>query len=47
MNACNHEHRHSSIGLHTPASVHFDAAAEIDQMREATLAGATTPWDNL
>ena len=24
--AYNHEHRHSGIGMHTPASVHFDTA---------------------
>jgi transposase InsO family protein len=40
MNGYNHEHRHSGIGLHTPASVHFGTAAEIDAMREATLAKA-------
>ena len=25
----NHEHRHSGIGMHTPASVHFDTATEV------------------
>jgi len=41
----NHEHRHSGIGLHTPASVHFDTAAEIRTHRQATLdaAHATHP----
>src|SRR3954447_13375226 len=27
--AYNHEHRHSGIGLHTPASVHYDTATEV------------------
>jgi len=35
--AYNHEHRHSGIGMHTPASVHFDTAAEIQAHRQATL----------
>ena len=41
----NHEHRHSGIGLHTPASVHFGTAAEIRAQRQATLdaAHATHP----
>jgi transposase InsO family protein len=33
----NHEHRHSGIGMHTPASVHFDTATEIRAQRQATL----------
>jgi transposase InsO family protein len=33
----NHEHRHSGIGMHTPASVHFDTAPEIRAQRQATL----------
>ena len=36
----NHEHRHSGIGLHTPASVHFGTAAEIRAQRQATLDAA-------
>ncbi|MFJ2030145.1 integrase core domain-containing protein [Streptosporangium sp. NPDC087985] len=36
----NHEHRHSGIGLHTPASVHFGTAAEIREQRAATLEAA-------
>ncbi|MEU7004998.1 IS3 family transposase [Nonomuraea sp. NPDC046570] len=36
----NHEHRHSGIGLHTPASVHFGTAAEIREQRAATLQAA-------
>ena len=36
----NHEHRHSGIGLHTPASVHHDTATEIRAERAATLDAA-------
>jgi putative transposase len=36
----NHEHRHSGIGLHTPASVHFGTAEEVRDQRAATLAAA-------
>jgi putative transposase len=36
----NHEHRHSGIGLHTPASVHYGTAVEIRQQRAATLDAA-------
>ena len=36
----NHEHRHSGIGLHTPASVHYGTAAEVRQQRQATLHAA-------
>ena len=41
----NHEHRHSGIGLHTPASVHYGTALEIRAQRAATLdaAYATNP----
>ena len=35
--AYNHEHRHSGIGMHTPASVHFDTAPEVQAHRQATL----------
>jgi transposase InsO family protein len=35
--AYNHEHRHSGIGMHTPASVHYDTAAEVRAHRQATL----------
>jgi len=37
----NHEHRHSGIGLHTPASVHFHTADDIRDQRQATL---DTAW---
>ena len=36
----NHVHRHSGIGLHTPASVHYGTAAEIREHRQATLSAA-------
>ena len=36
----NHEHRHSGIGLHTPASVHYDTATEIRARRASTLDAA-------
>lgn len=36
----NHVHRHSGIGLHTPASVHYGTAAEIQANRATTLAAA-------
>jgi transposase InsO family protein len=41
----NHEHRHSGIGMHTPASVHFGTAQQIHTQRQATLnrAYATHP----
>lgn len=35
--AYNHEHRHSGIGLHTPASVHFGTAEAIHSQRRTTL----------
>lgn len=36
----NHEHRHSGIGLHTPASVHLGTAARVQAEREKTLQAA-------
>lgn len=43
--AYNHEHRHSGIGMHTPASVHFGTVEQIHTQRQATLnrAYATHP----
>jgi hypothetical protein len=35
-----HEHRHSGIGLHTPASVHDGIATAIQARRAATLTAA-------
>ncbi|WP_123469569.1 integrase core domain-containing protein [Streptomyces sp. CEV 2-1] len=39
----NHEHRHSGIGWHTPASVHFGTANEVRYQRAVTLAYARHP----
>jgi putative transposase len=36
----NHEHRHSGIGLHTPASVHYGTATQIRAERARTLDNA-------
>ncbi len=36
----NHHHRHSGIGLHTPASVHFGTAAAVRAERAKVLAAA-------
>ena len=36
----NHEHRHSGIGLHTPASVHHGTATEIRAQRQHNLDAA-------
>lgn len=36
----NHVHRHSGIGLHTPASVHFGTAKDIRHARAQTLTAA-------
>lgn len=33
----NHEHRHSGIGLHTPASVHHGTAGAVRAQRQSTL----------
>lgn len=33
----NHEHRHSGIGLHTPASVHHGTAQQVRSQRQHTL----------
>ncbi len=38
--AYNHEHRHSALGWHTPASVHYGTAPEIRAARQATLDAA-------
>lgn len=37
----NHEHRHSGIGFHTPADVHFNLTDEVDQARQAAM---QTAW---
>jgi putative transposase len=36
----NHVHRHSGIGLHTPASVHYGTASEVRAQRQVTLTAA-------
>ncbi len=36
----NHDHRHSGIGLHTPASVHYGTATQIRAQRQVTLDAA-------
>ena len=36
----NHQHRHSSIGYHTPADVHLGRAASIHQQRAQVLQAA-------
>jgi putative transposase len=36
----NHVHRHSGIGLHTPASVHYGTAMEVRTQRQTTLSAA-------
>ena len=33
----NHEHRHSGIALHTPASVHYGTATQVRAQRQSTL----------
>jgi putative transposase len=38
----NHEHRHSGIAYHTPASVHFGTATEVRVQRAETLRAAYT-----
>jgi putative transposase len=45
FNYYNHEHRHSGIAYHTPASVHFGTASEVRAQRAETLgvAYATNP----
>jgi putative transposase len=38
----NHEHRHSGIGLHTPASVHHNTATHVQAIRADVLTAAYT-----
>ena len=40
FNIYNHEHRHSDIGFHTPASVHYGTHLEVREQRQATLDAA-------
>ena len=38
----NHQHRHSGIGLHTPADVHHGRAEQVRAQRQAVLDAAST-----
>src|SRR5699024_10919011 len=40
VEAYNHQHRHSGIGFHTPADVHFKLTAEVDQARHQAMHAA-------
>lgn len=40
FNYYNHEHRHSGVAYHTPASVHYGTATEVRAKRAETLAAA-------
>jgi putative transposase len=40
VHAYNHHHRHTGIGMHTPADVHYGLADAIDRDRDATLDAA-------
>ena len=40
FNYYNHDHRHSGIGYHTPASVHYGTAEEVRTQRTETLEAA-------
>src|SRR4029453_6546996 len=42
----NHDHRHSGIGLHTPASVHFGTAEQVRAQRAEVLHAAYAPNPN-
>ena len=40
VHAYNHHHRHTGIGMHTPADVHYGHADAIDRDRDAALDAA-------
>lgn len=42
----NHEHRHTGIGLHTPADIHYGLVVVKTQAREVTLAAARATHPN-
>lgn len=42
VHAYNHHHRHTGIGMHTPADVHYGLADAIDRDRDAALDAART-----
>ncbi|MFN7151359.1 MAG: transposase, partial [Microthrixaceae bacterium] len=37
VHAYNHNHRHTGIGMHTPADVHYGLADQVDRDRDAAL----------
>lgn len=41
VDAYNHDHRHSGIGFHTPADVHFNLTNQVDQARQQAM---ETAW---
>ena len=41
IEAYNHEHRHSGIGFHTPADVHFGLTTDVDHARQQAM---QTAW---
>jgi len=40
VEAYNHEHRHSGIGFHTPADVHFGLTTDVDHARHQAMSAA-------
>lgn len=42
VDAYNHQHRHTGIGLHTPADVHFGLADSVDRVRDEAIERART-----
>lgn len=40
VHAYNHHHRHTGIGMHTPADIHYGLDDHIDRDRDAALAAA-------
>lgn len=42
VHAYNHHHRHTGIGMHTPADVHYGLADAVDAQRDHALAAART-----
>ena len=38
----NHQHRHSGLGLHTPADIHYGRASQVQAGRAAVLTAAYT-----
>ncbi len=40
VHAYNHHHRHTGIGMHTPADVHYGLADQVDRDRDAALEAA-------